>query len=147
MTTSTIANGLDPEFAVSYALGATCYIQRRVFGWSTDAAQERTEARRLARRAIQLDKEDPIVLAMVGDTLAYVLGEVEEGATLIWQAINLNPNYRHCTKLGRLGVPLAWRRQRRDRAIPRCTALKSTRSVDQHCPEWTGLRSFLRWPK
>jgi TolB-like protein/class 3 adenylate cyclase/tetratricopeptide (TPR) repeat protein len=90
---STIANGLDPEFAVSYALGATCFIQRRVFGWSTDAAQERAEARRLAKRAIQLDKEDPIVLAMVGDTLAYVLGEVEEGATLIWKAIDLNPNY------------------------------------------------------
>jgi TolB-like protein/class 3 adenylate cyclase len=90
---SATANGLDPEFAISYALGATCYIQRKVFGWSTEAAQERAEARSLATRAIQLDNQDPMVLAMVGDTLAYVLGEVEEGAKLIWQAIDLNPNY------------------------------------------------------
>ena len=53
-----IANGLDPEFAAAYALGARCYIQRKAFGWSTDAAaQERIEAGRLARRAIELDKE------------------------------------------------------------------------------------------
>jgi adenylate cyclase len=88
-----IANGLDPEFAVSYALGATCYIQRKAFGWSTDAAQERVEARRLARRAIELEKDDPTVLAMVGDALAYVVGEVEEGAALILRAINLDPNH------------------------------------------------------
>jgi TolB-like protein/class 3 adenylate cyclase len=88
-----IANVLDSEFAVSYALGATCYIQRKSFGWSTDAAQERVEARRLARRAIELDKDDPTVLAMAGDALAFVVGEVEEGAALISRAINLDPNH------------------------------------------------------
>jgi TolB-like protein/class 3 adenylate cyclase len=87
-----IANGLDPEFAVSYALGATCYIQRKAFGWSTDAAQERVEAQRLAGRAIELGKDDPTVLAMAGDALAFVVGEVEEGATLVSRAINLDPN-------------------------------------------------------
>jgi TolB-like protein/class 3 adenylate cyclase len=88
-----IANGLDPEFALSYALGATCYIQRKMFGWSTDTGEARIEARRLARRAIELDKDDPTVLAMVGDALAYVVGEVEEGAVLISRAINLDPNH------------------------------------------------------
>jgi TolB-like protein len=88
-----IANGLDPEFALSYALGATCYIQRKAFGWITDAAQERLEARRLARRAVLLDKDDPTVLAMVGDALAYIVGEVEEGTALISRAINLDPNH------------------------------------------------------
>jgi TolB-like protein/class 3 adenylate cyclase len=88
-----IANGLDPEFALSYALGATCYIQRKAFGRITDAAQERLEARRLARRAVLLDKDDPTVLAMVGDALAYIVGEVEEGTALISRAINLDPNH------------------------------------------------------
>ena len=87
-----IANGLDPEFAAAYALGARCYIQRKAFGWSIDAAQERVEARRLARRAIELDKDDPSVLAMAGQALAYVVGEVEEGAALVSRAINLDPN-------------------------------------------------------
>jgi adenylate cyclase len=87
-----IASGLDPEFALSYALGAHCYIQRKAFGWSTDAAEEIAEARRLARRAIELDKDDPSVLARAGFALAFVVGEVEEGAALVSRAINLDPN-------------------------------------------------------
>jgi adenylate cyclase len=87
-----IASGIDPEFAAAYALGARCYIQRKAFGWSTDVAQERIEARRLARRAIEFDKDDPSVLAMAGCALAYVASEVEEGAALLTRAINLDPN-------------------------------------------------------
>jgi TolB-like protein/class 3 adenylate cyclase/tetratricopeptide (TPR) repeat protein len=87
-----IASGIDPEFAAAYALGARCYLQRKAFGWSTDTAQERIEARRLARRAIELDKDDPSVLAMAGHALAFVVGEVEEGAALLARAIDLDPN-------------------------------------------------------
>ena len=87
-----IASGIDPEFAAAYALGARCYLQRKAFGWSTDAAQERIEARQLARRAIELDQDDPSVLAMAGHVLAYVASEVEEGAALLSRAINLDAN-------------------------------------------------------
>jgi TolB-like protein/class 3 adenylate cyclase len=87
-----IANGLDPEFALSYALGAYCYLERKLFSWRIDAAQERVEARRLVRRAIELDKDDPSVLAMAGNVLAAVVGEIEEGAALVSRAINLDPN-------------------------------------------------------
>jgi len=88
-----IANGLDPEFAAAYALGARCYIKRKAFGWSTEAAEERIEAGRLARRAIELDKDDdPSVLAMAGQARAFVVGEVEEGAALLSRAITLDPN-------------------------------------------------------
>src|ERR1700737_3874533 len=87
-----IASDLDPEFALSYALGTQCYIQRKAFGWSTDVAEEIAEARRLARRAIELDKDDPSVLARAGFALAFVVGEVEEGAALLSRAINLDPN-------------------------------------------------------
>ncbi|WOH49281.1 adenylate/guanylate cyclase domain-containing protein [Bradyrhizobium sp. sBnM-33] len=88
--TKRIASDIDPEFAAAYALGARCYVQRKTFGWST-AAQERVEARRLARRAIELDRDDPSVLARAGNVLAF-LGEVEEGAALLSRAINLDPN-------------------------------------------------------
>jgi TolB-like protein/class 3 adenylate cyclase len=87
-----IANGIDPEFAAAYALGARCHVQRKSFGWSTDAAQERIEARRLARRAIELDQDDPSVLAMAGHALAYVVDEIEEGAALLSRATNLDEN-------------------------------------------------------
>jgi TolB-like protein/class 3 adenylate cyclase len=90
---SKIANGIDAEFAAAYALGARCYIQRKAFGWRIDTfSQEISEARRLARRAIELDKDDPSVLAWAGIALAFVVGEVEEGAALVSRAINLDPN-------------------------------------------------------
>jgi TolB-like protein/class 3 adenylate cyclase/tetratricopeptide (TPR) repeat protein len=86
-----IASGLDPEFAAAYALGARCYTQRKAFGWGT-VAHERVEARRLARRAIELDRDDPSVLARAGGVLAFLVGEVEEGAALVARAISLDPN-------------------------------------------------------
>jgi len=87
-----IASGIDPEFAAAYALGARCYIQRKSFGWRTDAAEEIAETRRLARRAIELDQDDPSVLARAGHALAFVVGEIEEGADLVSRAIDLDPN-------------------------------------------------------
>jgi TolB-like protein/class 3 adenylate cyclase len=95
-----IVNGIDPEFAAAYALGARCYIHRKAFGWRSDtAAQEIAEARRLARRAIELDNDDPTVLALAGHALVF-LGEVEESAALLSRAITLDPNLaiaRHCS--------------------------------------------------
>ena len=66
-------------------------LQRWAFGWSS-GAEDVTEAGRLARRAIQLDKDDPAVLAVAGAVLAIFVGEVAEGATLLARAISLDPN-------------------------------------------------------
>jgi tetratricopeptide (TPR) repeat protein len=46
----------------------------------------------LATRALELDKDDPTVLALAGQTLGLFVGEVEEGAALLARAISLNPN-------------------------------------------------------
>jgi len=89
---SQAANVIDPEFAAAYAIGAYSYLQRKFFGWRSDAAQERVEARRLVKRAIELDKDDPTVLARAGQVISELLGEVEEGAVLVSRAINLDPN-------------------------------------------------------
>jgi TolB-like protein/class 3 adenylate cyclase len=85
------ANDLDPNFAAAFALGANCYVQRWGFGWSSGGSDV-TEARRLASRALELDKDDPAVLALAGQTLGLLVGEVEEGAALLARAISLNPN-------------------------------------------------------
>jgi TolB-like protein len=87
-----IAREIDPEFARAHALGASLLMYRKSFGWRKDVDQERLETGRLARRAIQLDRNDPLVLAMAGQALGYVLGEVQEGATLIFRAVELDPN-------------------------------------------------------
>src|SRR5262249_36867348 len=89
---SEAANAIDPEFAAAYALHAYCYLQRSVFGWTSDAVQERLEAQRLVKRAIELDKDDPTVLARTGQVMSELLGKVEEGAALLSRALNLDPN-------------------------------------------------------
>ncbi|MBR0950396.1 winged helix-turn-helix domain-containing tetratricopeptide repeat protein [Bradyrhizobium canariense] len=87
-----LAVEIDPGLAAAYALGAYCCLQRKIFGWTVDADQERDETRRLARRAIELDKEDPTVLVRVGQAIAGVLYELDEGTTLVFQAHELNSN-------------------------------------------------------
>jgi tetratricopeptide (TPR) repeat protein len=86
------ANNLDPDFAAPFALGALCFTQGWRLGWSNGGAEDVSEARRLARRAIELDRDDPTVLALAGNALGLFVGEVEEGAALLARAISLDPN-------------------------------------------------------
>jgi len=86
------ASNLDPNFAAPFALAADCLVQRWGFGWSSGTAEEVGEARRLARRAIEIDKDDPTALALAGMALALFVGEVEDGAALLTRAITLDPN-------------------------------------------------------
>ncbi len=86
------ASNLDPDFAAPFALAADSLVQRWGFGWSSGGPEEVTEASRLARRALELDKDDPTVLATAGFVLGIFMGEVEEGAALLARAISLNPN-------------------------------------------------------
>ncbi|MEY9741935.1 tetratricopeptide (TPR) repeat protein [Bradyrhizobium japonicum] len=87
-----LAVEIDPGLASAYALGAYCYLQRKIFGWTIDAAQELNDTRRLARRAIELDKDDPTVLVRAGQAIGAVLYEIDEGVALVSRAYELNPN-------------------------------------------------------
>jgi adenylate cyclase len=86
------ASAIDPQFALPHALAVFSFTQRKAFGWITNIADEISETRRLAARAIELDRDDARVLAMAGFGLTYVVGEVEEGAVLLARAIQLDPN-------------------------------------------------------
>jgi TolB-like protein/class 3 adenylate cyclase/Tfp pilus assembly protein PilF len=86
------ASAIDPQFALPYALASYSFTQRKAFGWATELAQEVSETRRLARQAIELDKDDARVLTLAGFGLAYVVGEVEEAAVLLARAVDLDPN-------------------------------------------------------
>ena len=83
---------LDPNFASAYGMAACCYAWRKMSGWMTDPEAEIAETARLARHAVQLGREDAIALSMGGFALAFVAGEVEDGAAFIVQALILNPN-------------------------------------------------------
>jgi TolB-like protein len=83
---------LDPDFASAYGWAAVCYVSRKGSGWMTDPAQETTDAVRLARRAVELGRDDALALAAGGYALAYVAGELEDGVACIDRALMLDPN-------------------------------------------------------
>jgi len=83
---------LDSHFASAYGMAAFCYVWRKAGGWVTDRAQEIAEASRLARRAVELGKDDAIALSRAGYALAYVVEDFDAGALFIDRALMLNPN-------------------------------------------------------
>jgi TolB-like protein/Tfp pilus assembly protein PilF len=82
----------DPDFSSAYGMAAWCYIRRKGNRWMTDQVKEASEAARLARRAVELGKEDAVALSNGGFALAYVVGDLDDGAAFIDQALALNPN-------------------------------------------------------
>src|SRR5260370_17853960 len=83
---------LDPEFASPYAAAAFRYGVRQTFGWGIVSVQEKTELIALAQHAVELDKDDAIVLTYAGYALALVAHEIETGASLMERATDANPN-------------------------------------------------------
>jgi TolB-like protein/Tfp pilus assembly protein PilF len=83
---------LDPDFALAYARAASCYTIRKINRWMADPRQEVAEAARLARRAVDLGKDDALALAFAGLVLAFVVGDLDDGAAFVDRALSLNPN-------------------------------------------------------
>jgi tetratricopeptide (TPR) repeat protein len=82
---------IDPRFAAAYAGAIQPYNARLAYGWVSDRI-ELSEAIRLARKAIELDPEDPYVLMRAGYALATYGGEYDKGSALVEKAVRLNPN-------------------------------------------------------
>ena len=82
----------DPEFAAAHARAARCYATRMSNGWMVDRAKEVTEAKRLARRAVELGRDDAIALSFGGYVLGYVGGDLDESSACIDRALSLNPH-------------------------------------------------------
>src|SRR5262245_37598075 len=82
----------DPDFSAPYAAAADCFTRRKAFGFVIDREQEVAEARKLALRAVQLGKDDATVLSFAGCALAYVVGDLDDGAAFIDRALLINPN-------------------------------------------------------
>jgi tetratricopeptide (TPR) repeat protein len=83
---------LDPNFASPYARAAMLYSIRIGMGWIINRSQEDAEAVRLARRAVDLGRDDAAVLAAAGFVLGYVGGDLNTGAALVDRSLYLNPN-------------------------------------------------------
>jgi TolB-like protein/Tfp pilus assembly protein PilF len=82
----------DPDFALAYARAAHCYVIRKANGWMTNQSQEIDETARLARLAVDLGKDDAVALSFGGYALGYVVGQLDDCAAFVDQALTLNPN-------------------------------------------------------
>src|SRR5262245_29298208 len=76
---------LDPDLLAAYAATASCFCRRKGFGWVIDREQEVAAARRLVLRAVQSGNS-------AGYVLAYVVGDLDDGAAFLDQALLINPH-------------------------------------------------------
>ena len=82
---------LDPDFAAAYGMAAFCYTRRKAHGWMIDRDEDIAEMSRLARRAVELGKDDAVALCTAGHALAHAY-DLNGGAAFIDRALVLNPN-------------------------------------------------------
>jgi tetratricopeptide (TPR) repeat protein len=91
---------LDPDFASAYGAAAWCHFWRKVNGWEVDPEGEAAEGARLARRAVELGRDDAVALARGGHALAHFTGDLDSGIALHDRAVMLNPNLAAAWFLG-----------------------------------------------
>jgi len=91
---------LDPEYAAAYGMAAWCHFWRKVNGWMSDRPREIAEGTRLARRAVELGRDDAVALTRAGHALAHLAGDLDGGAALLDRAKMLNPNLAAAWFLG-----------------------------------------------
>jgi TolB-like protein len=91
---------LDPDFASAYAMAAWCHFWRKINGWMTDRTQEIAEGTRLARRAVELGKDDAVALTRGGHALAHFVGDHDGSIALVDRALALDPNLAAAWFLG-----------------------------------------------
>jgi TolB-like protein len=83
---------LDRDFSSAYGMAALCHIRRKGNRWTADPANEASEGIALARRAVELGREDAVALATGGYAFAYFAGDFDAGVAFIDRALALNPN-------------------------------------------------------
>ncbi|MGE8941833.1 winged helix-turn-helix domain-containing tetratricopeptide repeat protein [Leptospira interrogans] len=91
---------LDPDFAAAHAMAAWSYFWRKINGWSENRAREIAEGERLARRAVELGRDDAVALTRGGHALAHLTGDLDGGIALLDRAVFLNPNLASAWFLG-----------------------------------------------
>jgi len=91
---------IAPDFASAHAMAAWCHMWRKVNGWMSDRPREIAEGARLARRGIELGRDDAVALTRSGNALANLTGDVPGGIALIDRALVLNPNLASAWFLG-----------------------------------------------
>lgn len=98
---------LDPDYASAYGMAAWCLFWRRLNGWSPDRAADTAEGARLARRAVDLGRDDAVALTRGGHALAHFTRDLDVGIDFVDRALAINANLAAAWFLG--GFLRLWR--------------------------------------
>jgi adenylate cyclase len=82
----------DPEYGAAYAMAAATLMFEQGTSGVPLTAESRAEALRLAHLASRVGGDDAFTLARSGHVLTYIAGEYDRGASMVEQAVVLNPN-------------------------------------------------------
>jgi TolB-like protein/class 3 adenylate cyclase/Tfp pilus assembly protein PilF len=82
----------DPDYAAAYAMAAWTLSSQQAIGGLPLTEEMTTESIRLANIASKQATEDAFALARAGHVLTYLGHEYDRGASLVEEAIALNPN-------------------------------------------------------
>jgi hypothetical protein len=133
---------LDPGFAAAHGMASYCFVDRKANRWTTDRSLEIIEAGRLARRAVQLGRDDAVALSRAGHSLAYVVQELDTGAFFIDRALALNPN------LASTWYSSTWLRVwmgEPDTAIKHFAHVRRMSPLDPHMPQAQSAYAFAHF--
>jgi adenylate cyclase len=83
---------IDPTHAPALALAAHCKMRQCLYGWVPWSEPEVQEAVRLARTAVEADRDDPEALAHSSMVLAFLGRDYDLAISLAERAATLNPN-------------------------------------------------------
>ena len=83
----------DPEFGAAYAMAAWTLLRQQASGGIPLTAEMGTEAIRLANLGSRFANDDAFALPRSGHVLAYLAHEYDRGASMVEQAVALNPNH------------------------------------------------------
>jgi TolB-like protein len=97
---------LDSQFAAAYGMAAWCHVRRKGSRWATDPASEAKEAAWLVDKALEFGRDDAVALASAGYSLAYVVGDLDQGSAMLERAVSINPNLAFALSL--CGWPKVW---------------------------------------
>src|SRR5262249_3797391 len=89
------ALAIDPAYAPAAALVCWCRGQQQLQGWGALAAEDIGEACRLARQALENERDDAETICRAAWTLFILAGEAAMAAAALDRALALNPNAAH----------------------------------------------------
>ena len=83
----------DPHYGPALALAAVCRGRLYLHGRSEDPEADRRKAAAFARRALQVAREDPAILANAAYALAFLGEDIGAMMALVDRALALNPSF------------------------------------------------------